>query len=793
MDLSMRWLKDYVDVDLPPRAFCEGMTMSGSKVEGYEMEGAEISNVVVGQVLEMERHPDSDHLWVCKVDVGGEAPIQIITGAQNVHVGDYVPAALHNSTLPGGVKIKKGKLRGLESNGMLCSLGELGLTKHDFPYAIEDGIFILGEDCTLVPGTPICPAIGLDDMKVEFEITSNRPDCLSIIGLAREAAATFDRPLKVEAPVVKGCGGDIHDYLSVEVLNGELCQRYMAGVVKNVKIGPSPRWMRERLRACGVRPISNIVDITNYVMLEYGQPMHAFDLENVRDHKIIVRNAKEGETIVTLDDVERKLSPEMLVIGDSTAPSAIAGVMGSEMSGINDNTHTIVFESACFKGSSVRLTAKKVGLRTEASARYEKGLDPNTCPIALARACQLVEQLGIGEVVGGVIDVNHNTKEPVKIPLDAGWMNRFLGIDIPESQMVEILRKLEIPVENGMVIAPSFRADLESKADVAEEIARIYGYNNIPTTSLTGLAEGSYTPRQQFDRKIHSTLLALGLSEIITYSFISPRLYDKILMPADSPLRNSVTIRNPLGEDTSIMRTTALPSMLDILARNYNNRNPQARLYEIATEYLPTQPDQLPVEKPDVVLGMYGKEEDFFTLKGAVENLLSQLGVSGCEYVPCKDEPAYHPGRCAKLVLNGKEVGILGEIHPQAASNFGIDTRVYVAQLDGDALFEAHSTEKKYHPLPKFPASTRDVAVTCDEELPVAEIEKVIRANTGRLLEKLELFDVYRGSQIPQGKKSVAYSLVLRAADRTLTVEECDRMMNNIFSGLESIGGEIRK
>ena len=793
MNLSMKWLNDYVPVEgMAPRAYCEGMTMSGSKVEGYEIEGAEIRNVVVGQVTAMERHPDSDHLWVCQVNLGDES-VQIITGAQNVHTGDYVPVAKHKSVLPGGHKIVKGKLRGLESCGMLCSLGELGLTAHDFPYAIEDGIFILGEDCDRTLGKDIQSAIGLDDTKVEFEITSNRPDCFSMLGLARETSATFSLPLKLHTPVVKGSGGDVHDYLKVDVLNGELCPRYMARVAKNIKIQPSPRWMRERLRACGVRPINNIVDITNFVMLEYGQPMHAFDLKYVGGAHIIVRNARPGEKITTLDGVERALSPEMLVIADENAPTAIAGVMGGEYSEIQPDTHTIVFESACFLGSSVRTTAKKVGLRTEASGRYEKGLDPNTCQIAVERACELVELLGAGEVVDGAIDVYPTPRLPREIPFEPEWTNRFLGIQLTEAEMVSMLERLDIPVRDGKVIAPTYRPDLESTADIAEEVARMYGYDKIPTTALTGLAEGTVTPRQKFDREIDRTLLGLGMSEIATYTFISPKLYDKILMPAESPLRNSVKILNPLGEDTSIMRTTALPSMLQALSTNYNNRNPEAALYEVAVEFLPTLPDQLPQEKPSIVLGAYGGGWDFYALKGRVEVLLRQLGVSGCEYVPCRDNPSYHPGRCAALVAEGRTVGMLGEVHPTVCANFGLGTKVYAAQLDADLLYQLHSTDKKYVPLPKFPASTRDLAVICDEELPVAAIEKVIRAHVGKILEKIQLFDVYRGAQVPEGKKSVAYSLVLRAADRTLTVEECDKAMNAALAGLAEIGAEIRK
>ena len=792
MNLSMKWLKDYVNVEMPPREFCEGMTMSGSKVEGYKIEGTQITNVVVGKVLEMERHPDSDHLWICQINVGEET-VQIVTGAQNVSVGDFVPTALHKSTLPGGIKITKGKLRGQPSNGMLCSVNELEITINDFPYAIEDGIFILGEDCDCTPGLDIKTAIGLDDMQVEFEITSNRPDCLSIRGLAREAAATFSLPLTLPEPQVTGTTGNINELLTVKVENNELCQRYMAAVVKNVKIGTSPRWMRERLRVCGVRPINNIVDITNYAMLEYGHPMHAFDLANVADSTIIVRNAVENETIITLDQVERKLSPEMLVIADTKGASAIAGIMGGELSGINYNTNTIVLEAACFAGSSVRLTGKKIGLRTESSGRFEKGLDPRTCEMVLARACELIQRLSAGEVVNGVIDIDHSKKELVQVPFDCDWANKFLGTEIPKEDMAQMLKTLEIELCDGYVVAPSYRADLEHKADIAEEVARIFGYNNIPTTALSGLAEGSYTPKQKFQREIDSKLLSMGCTEIITYSFISPKLYDKICLPAESNLRNSVTILNPLGEDTSIMRTTAIPSMLDILAKNYNNRNAEARLFEIATEYIPTELGKLPIEKNAILIGAYGKEEDFFTIKGVVEGLIAGLGVAKCSYTADSTNSTFHPGRCAIISLDGMKVGIIGEVHPQVVENFGLAQRTYIAKLDVNKLYELHDCNKRYKALPKFPASTRDLAVMCDATLPVAEIEKVICTEGGMLLEKLELFDVYRGSQIDNDKKSVAYALTLRASDRTLTVEECDVVMGKIFENLEKIGANIRK
>ena len=540
MNLSMRWLSDYVDIQMEPREFSEGMTMSGSKVEGYAVEGFEINKVVVGKILSVEKHPDAEKLVVCQVDVGADTPVQIVTGASNVFPGAMVPVALDGSTLPGGKQIKKGKLRGVLSNGMMCSLGELGLTAHDFPYAIEDGIFILEEECSV--GQDIRSAIGLDDTCVEFEITSNRPDCLSVIGLAREAAVTFGKDLKLHTPVISKESGDIGEYLRVEVQNPVLCQRYIARMVKNIRIEPSPRWMRERLRASGVRPINNIVDITNYVMLEYGHPMHAFDYQYVKGGKIIARNAKAGETITTLDGTVRELSPEMLVIADEKDPSAVAGVMGGEYSGINDQTNTIVFEAACFLGSSVRTTAKKLGMRTESSGRFEKGLDPENCLPAVQRACELVELLGAGEVIGGIIDVNSSSQKPIRIPLEPEWTNRFLGISLSRDEMIRILEKLGCRLEGNDIIPPTFRADLQHKADIAEEIARIYGYARIPVTAIRGVAEGHFTPYQKFEQTVACTLLAQGCNEVTTYSFISPKYYDKIRLPGDSPLRSSITI-----------------------------------------------------------------------------------------------------------------------------------------------------------------------------------------------------------------------------------------------------------
>ncbi|MBS5394164.1 MAG: phenylalanine--tRNA ligase subunit beta [Clostridium sp.] len=790
MNLSMKWLKEFVDIDIKPRDFSEAMTISGSKVEGYEIEGSEISNVVVGKILSIVPHQDSDHLVICQVDIGESEPIQIVTGASNLTVGDLVPAALNNSTLPGGIKIKKGKLRGVESNGMLCSLGELGLTLHDFPYAIEDGIFVLQEDCQ--PGQPICEAIGLDDIKVEFEITSNRPDCFSVIGLAREAAATFDKPLTLHTPVVKAGNGSCKDMLDVKIEEPSLCSVYSARIVENVRVKPSPRWIRERLRAMGVRPINNIVDITNYVMLEYGQPMHAFDLRFIEDKTIRVRRAKDGETITTLDGVDRTLTHDNLVIADSKKPVAIAGVMGGEYSGIMDDTTTIVFESACFDGSSVRTTARDQGMRTDASSRYEKGLDPNNCLPALERACELVELLDAGDVLDDIIIDDHSSHEQRRIPLETEWTNRFLNIQLTAEEMKAILKKIDCQFDGDTILVPTFRPDLEHKADIAEEIARFYGYNRIPSTPLCGDAQGKYTPRQKFEDKISNTMLALGLSEIMTYSFLSPKAYDKIGMPEQDCLRNSVTISNPLGEDTSIMRTTALPSMLDTLARNYNNRNGAVALFELASEYYPVEGQELPDEKTKLIAGLYGDDCDFFTAKGMVEQLLDTLFISNYEFEASSNEYAYHPGRCAHIMINDTVIGVIGEIHPKVAENYGINERILCFTLDVDSLFAHTQTDATYTPLPKFPAVTRDLALICDETIPVRILEKAITKGAGNLLETIQLFDVYQGEQIEGGKKSVAFNIVLRSAENTLAEEQVNSTMKKVMKELEKVGANLR-
>ena len=796
MNLSMKWLSDYVTLDTTVKDFCAAMTMSGSKVEVATEEGSEIKNVVVGKLLSVVPHENSDHLVVCQVDVGQEQPIQIVTGAPNVKAGDIVPVALCGAELPNGVKIKKGKLRGVESNGMLCSLGELGLTVHDFPYAIADGIFLIQEDCQI--GQDIHEAIGLNDTSVEFEITSNRPDCLSVTGLAREAAATYHVPLNLKKPTFQGIDGNIQDALQVEIQNKEKCPRYAAGIVKNVKIAPSPRWMRERLRASGVRPINNLVDITNYVMLEYGQPMHAFDLRYVKDGKIVVRNAAEGETITTLDGVTRTLSPEMLVIADAEKPIAVAGVMGGEYSGIMEDTNTVVFESAYFEPVQVRRTAKKLGMRTDASARYEKGLDPEGCLRTLERAFELVELLGAGEPVRTHIDLDYNEKQRNRIPFDPDWINKFLGTDISREEMCDTMKMLEIEVDGDTCISPSFRIDLERPADLAEEVARIYGYNNIPSTVIKGVANASLTPKQKFRRTLENATVAVGCYGILTYSFISPKYFDKIALPADSSLRKTVVISNPLGEDTSVMRTTTLPSMLETLSLNYKNRNAAVALYEIGKEYLPTAPDKLPEEPDRLTIGMYGDDADFFTLKGMVETILETAGLHDCTYKACgTDSPfgetcALHPGRSAVIYAGETPIGYLGEIHPTVQKNYDIGTRTYVAKLLIDEMQPLAQTEITYQPLPKFPAITRDLSLVCADEIPVGDLQAAMKKAVGNILEQITLFDVYKGEQIAAGMKSVSFSIRMRSHEGTLTDEQADAAMKRVLKALKEHGATLR-
>ena len=897
MLLSRKWLSEFVDVDANDREFAEAMTLSGSKVETTEDLGAEISNVVAGRILSMERHPDSDHMWVCQLDVGQAEPVQIVTGAWNIHTGDMVPVALHKSTLPGGKKIEKGKLRGVLSNGMLCSLKELNLDERDFPYGaitpaallndyhpldkdkpsipadvqpghkiygpvvaarvlecaaqpdgsyhicldlggstavpdtacsnihegdlvayntktdtictladlhaqqaefphcITDGIFVLREE-GVNPGDDIKPVINADDHVVEFEITPNRPDCLSVIGLAREAAATFDQPLRLHKPVVKGgAQGSLAELLDVETPDPELCPRYTARMVRNVKIAPSPKWMRERLRAMGVRPINNIVDITNYVMLEYGQPMHAFDYRYVKGGKIIVRRAQDGEELTTLDGNVRKLTRNMLVIADETRAVGLAGVMGGENSEIVADTADVVFESACFDGTCIRKTALALGMRTEASAKFEKGLDPlNTLP-AVNRACELVELLGAGQVVDGIIDVLNHVPQPRVLKLEPEKINGLLGTDISADEMVSILRKLDFTVEGDQVTVPSWRGDVEGMADLAEEVARFHGYNNIPITLMRGQTTlGGYGAEELLERRCGDVCRAMGYDEIITYSFISPTCYDKIRWPQDYARRESFKILNPLGEDTSIMRTTVLPSMLEILTRNYNYRNQNVKLYEVGRIYLPGGQDGLANEAKILTLGAYGGDMDFYAMKGVIEAMMKNLRARDVRFEAPTGAPSdasYHPGRVATVWSGSNCVGIFGQIHPLVAQNYGVDTELYCAELSLEALEQAKGPDPEYVPLPKFPSVDRDIAVVCDKAVTVGELEACIRRGAKGLLKHVALFDIYTGAGIPEGKKSVAFSLTLRSDDRSLTSEEADQDVKSILETLEKDLGAV--
>ncbi|MDD6159510.1 MAG: phenylalanine--tRNA ligase subunit beta [Oscillospiraceae bacterium] len=892
MNLSRKWLNEFVTVTASDKEFAEAMTLSGSKVETTEDLGAEINNVKVGKVLSMERHPNSDHMWVCQIDVGAEEPVQICTGAWNVHVGDLVPAALHKSTLPGGVKIEKGKLRGVVSNGMMCGLSELGLDERDFPYAvitaaailgdykpldpekpsipadirpgariygpvvaarvtsvegdgftyevkltdganeytvstgcanlhaddlvayntklgsvctladlhaqqaefphcIPDGIFILHEDCK--PGDDVKPVIGMDDHVVEFEITPNRPDCLSVIGLAREAAATFNAELRLHDPVVKGgAQGDLAELLDVETPDADLVPRYTARMVRNVKIAPSPKWMRERLRSMGVRPINNIVDITNYVMLEYGQPMHAFDYRYVNGGRIIVRRAAEGEQLTTLDGKVHTLNANHLVIADEDRAVGLAGIMGGLNSEIVSDTVDVVFESACFDGTCIRKGALALGIRTEASAKFEKGLDPmNTLP-AVNRACELVELLGAGEVVDGTIDILNYVPNPTVLKLEPEKINALLGTDVSREEMEAIFRRLDFTMVGDRIYVPSYRSDVKRMADLAEEVARFHGYNNIPCTLMRGQTTlGGYSPAQQLENQLGALCRTCGYSEIITYSFISPTYYDKIRWAEEDERRKSFKILNPLGEDTSIMRTTILPSMLEILTRNYNYRNTNVRLYEVGKVYLPGGEDGLAVEERYLSMGAYGEDMDFFAMKGHIEAVLKALRAQDVRFTPVKDNPSYHPGRCAAVWCGETCLGVFGQIHPLVCANYGVDGEFYCAELSFSALMGVKGSDPTYKALPKFPSVTRDIAVVCDEAVTVGELECAIRRGAKGLLKEVTLFDIYRGKGVDEGKKSVAFNLVLRADDRSLTGEEADADVKSILAALEADCGAV--
>ncbi len=793
MKLNRKWLhEEFVDLSgVSDKQFVEKLTIFGQKVETYERMDAEIKNVVVGKVVSIVRHENSDHMWICQVDVGEAEPVQIVTGAQNVHEGDLVPAALHNSWLPGNVHITKGKLRGVPSNGMLCSYLELGLTQNDLPGAYEDGIWILNdEDCK--PGDDINLVIGNDDTVVDFEITNNRPDCYSIIGLARESAAAFGLPMKHHEPVVKGCNaGSIFDKLDVEVPATELCNRYSSRMVANVKIGPSPKWLRQRLRANGVRPINNIVDITNYVMLEYGQPMHAFDYRYVGSGKIVVREAEAGETLTTLDGNVRNLKPGMLVIADDNKAIGLAGIMGGENSEIMDDTTTVVFESANFNGTSIRQTALALGMRTEASGKFEKNLDPLMTVPAVQRACELVELLECGDVMDGIIDIVNYVPADRTVPLEVEKINNLLGTNISREEMVKYLNNLEIPVEGDTILVPSWRPDLNLMADIAEEVGRSFGYNEIPTTEFKNSTQGGYSPAMLLETAGGRLCRALGYSEIITYSFVSPAIFDQIRLPGDCTLRKALRIQNPLGEDTSIMRTTALPSMLDILSRNNAYHNKAAKLYELAKIYLPVDGETLPEEPKILVLGTYGAKEDFFTIKGELEAIFTGLRMPKATYTAEKNNPSYHPGRCAKVAINGVELGYIGQIHPLVAKNYGMDCEVYCAEINFTALLDLRKPEPTYTPLPKYPSVTRDLSLICDEAYTVAQAEEIIEKSAGKLLRNIRLFDIYRGAGVPEGKKSIAFSLELRADDRTLTDVDSEQVVSKVLEALKTAIGAI--
>ena len=787
MKCSRKWLTEFVDLpvsEVDDRAFAEAMSVSGSKVESTEDLSLTMKNVKVGRVLSIERHPDSDHMWVCRIDVGDGTPVQICTGAQNVRQGDLVPTALDGSLLPGGVEIKAKPLRGVPSDGMLCSFKELGATQHDFPYAIENGILILQGDYQ--PGDDMAVKMGLDDHVVDFEITPNRPDCLCMIGLAREAAVTFGKELKLHEPVVEAkAEGNIADMAKIVIEDADLCPRYTARMVKNVKIAPSPEWMKERIRNAGMRPINNIVDITNYVMMEYGQPMHAFDFSCVGNGEIHVRRARDGESIRTLDGTERALTTDMLCICDTEKPVAVAGVMGGENSEIVGDTAMVLFESACFNGPSVRRTATALGMRTDASSRFEKGLDMQNTMKAVERACELIEMLGAGEVVPGVIDVVPEPFCETTLKFEPQKINALLGTDIDDDTMIKILVDLGFTMEGDVIHVPSWRADVAHYSDIAEEVARFYGYNEIPTKFTGAISTcGGYTPVQQCERQVGEILRSLGLDEIITYSFISPSYYDKIRMPVDSPLRDSLKILNPLGEDTSIMRTTVLPSMLEILTRNYNFRNKAALLYEIGRIYLKRE-DGLADEPKIVSIGMYGPDTDFFKLKGIVETLISGITGKEMRFVAEKGNASYHPGRCAKVYAEDQYLGVFGQIHPAVADNYGVDTELYCAELSFDTLFDLRRELPVYTPLPRFPSVSRDIAVVCSSAIPVGDLTDCIVKNGGAFLKGCSVFDVYTGHHIAEGLKSVAFSLTMRADDRTMTDDDAEATVKSVLSALK--------
>ena len=805
MNTSLSWIKMFVpDLDVTAQEYTDAMTLSGTKVEGFEKLDADLENIVIGQIEKIERHPDADKLIICQVNVGNEVT-QIVTGAPNVKEGDKVPVVLPGGRVagghdgkktPGGIKIKAGKLRGVESFGMMCSIEELGSTREMYPEAPEYGIYIFPEDA--VVGESAIKALGLDDVIFEYEITSNRVDCYSVLGIAREAAATFGK--KFVPPVVKETGNEekAEDYVKVTVEDTDLCPRYCARVVKNVKIGPSPKWMQRCLAANGIRPINNLVDITNYVMEEYGQPMHAYDLDTIADHQIVVRRASHDEKFVTLDGQERTMDENVLMICDGEKAVGIAGIMGGENSMITDNVKTVLFEAACFDGPNIRLSSKRIGLRTDASGKFEKGLDPNNAQAAIDRACQLMEELGAGEVVGGMVDVYTKKKEPVRVPFEPEKINDLLGTDISKEQMLEYLAKVELVYdpETNEIVAPTFRHDIFRTADIAEEVARFYGYDNIPTTLPSGEATTGKLPfKLRIEEVARDVAEYCGFSQGYCYSFESPKVYDKLLIPADDPQRQAIVISNPLGEDFSIMRTISLNGMLTSLATNYNRRNKNVRLYELGNIYLPKELPlkELPQERMMFTLGMYG-DGDFFDMKGVIEEFFDQVGMhKKTEYNPKAGKPFLHPGRQALISYEGDEIGYLGEVHPVVADTYGIVTRAYIAVLDILKVVEHATFDRKYEGIAKYPAVNRDISMVVPKSVLVGEIEHMIAQRGGKILENYELFDIYEGSQIQEGYKSVAYSITFRSKEKTLEEAEVTGAMKKILNGLESMGIELRK
>ena len=806
MNTSLSWIKAYVpDLDVTAQEYTDAMTLTGTKVEGFEKMDADLDKIVVGQIDKIEKHPDADKLIICQVNIGTES-IQIVTGAPNVKEGDKVPVVLDSGRVAGGhepgqrvaggIKIKKGKLRGVESNGMMCSIEELGSNRDMYPDAPEYGIYIFPEDTEV--GADAIEVLGLHDVVFEYEITSNRVDCYSVVGIAREAAATFHKEFCPPVVTATGNDEDVNDYIKVTVKNTDLCPRYCARIVKNIKIAPSPEWMQRRLASVGIRPINNLVDITNYVMEEYGQPMHAYDLDTIANHEIIVRTAEADEKFTTLDGQERQMDEDVLMICDGEKSIGIAGIMGGENSMITDNVKTMLFEAACFDGTNIRKSSKRVGLRTDASGKFEKGLDPNNAQAAIDRACQLIEEMGAGEVVGGMVDVYGKKKEPVRVPFDPEAINNLLGTEIAEEDMLGYFKKidLEYDKEKREVIAPTFRHDLFRMADLAEEVARFYGYDNIPTTLPRGEATtGKLSFKLRVEEIARDIAEFCGFSQGMTYSFESPKVFDKLLLPEDSPLRQTVDIVNPLGEDYSVMRTTSLNGMLTSLATNYNRRNKNVRLYELGNVYLPKALPltELPEERMQFTLGMYG-DGDFFSMKGVVEEFFEKVGLHKKEtYDPNAGKTYLHPGRQANIIYDGTVVGYLGEVHPDVADNYGIGTRAYIAVIDMPEIVKKATFDRKYTGIAKFPAVTRDISMVMPKEILVGQVEEVIEKKGGAYLESYALFDIYEGEQIKKGFKSVAYSIVFRAKDKTLEEAEITSAMNKILEGLEALGIELRK